>query len=126
MPHGVRLVTSVDVDDSTAGCGVSASAKHELELGDGRRVLLLDDRGWGSSGGWASTSAEAVRETARAVVGPDEPADGQSRAEAESEHWAHLAAAALRQGVSVSPAELAQFPHEVNIGARLLQRLSPG
>ncbi|TDC98051.1 hypothetical protein E1181_31045 [Saccharopolyspora terrae] len=125
MQAGARLVTWVDADDRAAGRNVSASAQHELELADGRRVLLLDDRGWSSSGGWTSTSVEAVRETARAVVGPDEPADGQSRAEAEAEHWAHLAAAALRQGVSVSPAELAQFPHEVNIGDRLLQRLSP-
>lgn len=124
MLTGVRLVTSLDVDDRAAGNGVAVSAKHELELAGGRRVLLLDDRGWGSSGGWASTSVETVCETARTVVGPDEPADGQPRAEVEAEHWAHLASAALRRGVSVSASELAQLPHDVDIGARLLVRLS--
>lgn len=124
MQAGARLVTSVDVDDRAAGENVAVSATHELELVDGRRVLLLDDRGWASSAGWEPTSEETVRETARVVVGPDEPADGQSRAEANAEHRAHLASAALRQGVLVSTSELEQLPHEVVLADRLLQHLT--
>ena len=48
------------------------SARHEAELVDGRRVLLLDDRGWSSSGNvsdiWALTSVEDIEKTARMVV----------------------------------------------------------
>lgn len=42
MPRVVRLVTLADVDARR----VSVSARHEAVLEDGRRVLLLDDRGW--------------------------------------------------------------------------------
>jgi hypothetical protein len=46
---------------------------------DGRRVLLLDDRGWSASGPpgiWAVTSVEEIVDMARTVVGPDEPFGG--------------------------------------------------
>ncbi|TDD89645.1 hypothetical protein E1202_10165 [Saccharopolyspora karakumensis] len=119
-------MTSVDVDERAAGENVGVSAKHELELVGGRRVLLLDDGGWASSAGWERTSEKAVRKTARVVVGPDEPVDGQSPAEAEAEHWAHLASAALRQGVSVSASELEHLPHDVEFDDRLLLHLNTG
>ncbi len=45
----VRLVTFLDVGDSAGPRQVSVSARHEVELGDGRRVLLLDDRGWSAA-----------------------------------------------------------------------------
>jgi len=45
-----RLVTFVDVDDNVADARqMSVSARHEAVLVNGRRVLLLDDRGWSSS-----------------------------------------------------------------------------
>jgi hypothetical protein len=44
MPIVARLVTLVDVDNQSAET-VSVSARHESELSDGMRVLLLDDRG---------------------------------------------------------------------------------
>jgi hypothetical protein len=43
-----RLVTPVELRDADAR-RMSVSARHEAELVDGRRVLLLDDRGWSSS-----------------------------------------------------------------------------
>jgi hypothetical protein len=41
----VRLVTFLDVDDSAGPRQLSVSARHEVERGDGRRVLLPEDRG---------------------------------------------------------------------------------
>ena len=55
------------------------SARHEAVLDDGRRLLLLDDRGWtealrGAGANeiddlWALTSERDIVETARVVVG---------------------------------------------------------
>ena len=60
---------------------MSVSARHEAVLVNGRCVLL-DDRGWSLSGGtfdiWAVTSVEDIVDTARVVVGPDEPFGSRS------------------------------------------------
>jgi hypothetical protein len=97
MTTVARLVTRVDVDDNGADARcMSVSACHEAVLVDGRRVVLLDDRGWTDSlhrvsveevavrhslredipDIWAVTSVEDIEETARCVVGPDEPFEG--------------------------------------------------
>src|SRR5947208_7806627 len=102
MAAVARLVTLVDVRDEVAGARqMSVSARHEAVLADGGRVLLLDDRGWSSSALrassvgevpdsdswrdqpdiWAVMSVEDIEETARVVVGPDEPPDGCSQEE---------------------------------------------
>ena len=45
-----RLATVVDIHDVGADAHtMSVSARHEAELADGRRVLLLDGRGWTSA-----------------------------------------------------------------------------
>jgi hypothetical protein len=77
-------------------------------------ALLLEDRGWtsfhviarreggapyaGSSGHdvpniWAMTSVEEIENTARAVVGPDEPFERRSRSQEdmEADSWTFLA-----------------------------------
>jgi len=88
-----RLVTFVDVADHVADprrMSMSMSARHEAVLADGRRVLLLDDRGWSESGPpdiWAVTSVEAVADTARTVVGPDEPFGDHSYEDIAADHW---------------------------------------
>jgi len=142
-----RLVTLVDVNDEVADTRqMSVSARHEAALADGRRVLLLDDRGWTSSAlrafwppegadgesrqdqldTWAVTSVEDIEETARVVVGPDEPAEGRSQADAEADHWAHLADVLRQQGVVVAPLELKRLPHDVVVSERLLARIGRG
>jgi len=94
MSAVTRLVTFVDLADGVGDTRQTAfSAQHEAVLLDGRRVLLLDDRGWtwssliavqaGASDHdstreeqpdiWATTSVEDIEQTARMVVGPDEP-----------------------------------------------------
>jgi len=134
MPDARRLITSIDIDE-TAGPEfnkdrrLSISALHELELAGGRRLTLLDDRGWaaaGPSGIWSYESVETLTQTARTVVGPDEPPEGRSYEEEAALHWAFLAGIAQEQGVSVEAGELAALPHDVDISAQIRARLTGG
>lgn len=122
MTTVTRLLTIADLDDGGGG-RVSVSARHEAELADGRRVVLLDDRGWASTQRWAAASADEIRETTRTVVGPDEPGDDQSEEDAVAGHWAYLAGILRRQGVVADAAELRGLPHDVLLSPRLLDRL---
>src|SRR6476660_10517752 len=73
---------------------ISVSARHEAVLEDGSRLLLLDDRGWtqelrGAGADrvddlWALTTERDVVETARVVVGPDEPFGRQTQDDMET------------------------------------------
>ncbi|WP_218566572.1 hypothetical protein [Vallicoccus soli] len=127
-----RLVTSIDLDEAAEAAldqhrEVSISALLELELVSGRRLTLLDDRGWSSGGPdsiWSHLSLQQLEETARAVVGPDEPPEGRSYEEEAALHWAHLSKIAHRQGVPVQAGELAALPHDVHISPRIRARLT--
>jgi hypothetical protein len=122
-----RLVTYADVSHRQAHPGqVSITARHELELADGRRVMLLNDRGWGSSGTWAELSLKEVQENARTVVGPDEPPKGRSREEEADLHWSYLERIAQKQGVAVDADELRQLPHDVVLSRQLLATIGAG
>jgi hypothetical protein len=136
-----RLVTVVDVGDVQADPHtMSVSARHEAVLADGRRVLLLDGRGWTStlmrmqSPGdgvtredvtdiWAVTSVEEIEQSARSVVGPDEPFAGYTREELEAGHWEHLSDVLRGQGVVADAAELKQLAHDVVLSEQLLGRI---
>jgi hypothetical protein len=129
-----RLVTFADVDDADVDepRRMSVSVRHEAVLADGRRVLLLVDRGWssslqatpenGSADIWALTSIKDIEDTVRLVVGPDEPFDGRSQEDMEAYHWAWLAEVLHKQGVLVDASELRRLPHEVVLSARLVAR----
>jgi hypothetical protein len=121
------LVTFVDVDDDVADARqMSVSARHEAVLLNGRRVLLLDDRGWSASGPpniWAVTSIEDIVDTARMVVGPDEPFGGRSHEDMEADHWAHLTDVLRQQGVIADALALKRLPHDVVLSERLLARV---
>jgi hypothetical protein len=146
MTAVARLVTFVDVVDNGVGDArqASISARHEAVLMDGRRVLLLDDRGWSFSSlravrmgvvsdrdrwredqpdVWAMTSIEEIEETARVVVGPDEPFDGWSQEDMEADHWTYLSGVLRQQGVVVGPLDLKPLPHDVVLSERLLARV---
>lgn len=127
-----RLITSIDIDEK-AGPGVnddhrsSISALHELELADGPRLTLLDDRGWSTGGTcniWAYETLQGLAETARTVVGPDEPPEGRTQEEEAALHWAYLADVAQEQGVSIGAGELAALPHDVDVSAAIRARLT--
>ena len=123
-----RLVTSVDLEHESAdGRSSTVSARLEAVLVDGRRVLLLDDRGWSSSGSsdiWASTTLQEMENTARMVVGPDEPPPGRSWEAEEALHWAHLAGTLDQHGVPADGVELMRLPHDVVLSEPLLTRLA--
>jgi hypothetical protein len=133
-----RLITLVDLAQEHAR-QVSLSARLEAVLADGRRVLLLDDRGWSFSvlevspgdsaprvreDVWALTSVEEIETTARDVVGPDEPPEGRSQEHAAADHWAYLAGKLREQGVVVDAIELRELPHDVVLSERLLSRVA--
>ena len=124
-----RLVTFVDLDSDHADPRrISVSARLEVGLADGRRLLLLDDRGWSSSGPpdiWATTSLEEIEFTARMVVGPDEPPPGRTHSEEAALHWTALAEILRPHGVVADGSALAQLPHDVVLSDRLLARLGP-
>ena len=147
MSAVTRLVTFVDL---TEGVGdtrqLNFSARHEAVLLDGRRVLLLDDRGWSWSplltvffqagdasdrdstreqqpDVWAMTSVEDIEQEARTVVGPDEPSDGFSEEDAEQCHWAYLSDVLRQHGAVVDALDLRRLPHDVVLSERLLARV---
>jgi hypothetical protein len=136
MPRVVRLLTRADVGGDADDRRVSVSARHEAVLEDGRRLLLLGDRGWSEairgaganevSDLWAITSEHEIAETARVVVGPDEAFGGRSQSDMEADHWRALAETLRTHGVFVDADELSQLPHVVVLSDRLLARLGRG
>ncbi|WP_432548368.1 hypothetical protein [Kineococcus sp. SYSU DK004] len=128
----MRLVTSVELDEvpepDPEERRLAVSALLALEVTAGRRVVLFDDRGWAASGPpglWPRTTADEIAQTARVVVGPDEPFDGSSPEEAAARYWSHLAATARSHGVDVGADALAALPHDVELGPGLRARLAP-
>ena len=125
-----RLVTTVELTrDGSDDRRLEVAARLEAVLADGRSVLLLDDRGWSESGpsGWAAAvSVQDIEETARTVVGPDEPFGDHTAADMAADHWGRLARDLRRAGVRVTAHELASVPHDVVLGAGLRAVLSSG
>jgi hypothetical protein len=104
---------------------MSVRARHEAVLADGRRVVLLNDRGWGG-GTWAQETVQEMERTGRMVVGPDEPFEGRTQADMEADHWDSLARTLEQHGVEVEAAELKALPHDVELSERVLARLGRG
>ena len=129
MAGVLRLKTLVDTRegaDQTAQ--LSVSARVEAVLADGRRIVLLDDRGWTSKrsdGGdpWEFESGEGIRQEALTVVGPDEPTGDDDQVDADAEHWDALARVLRDAGVDVSGAELAAVPQEIELSDRVMTRI---
>jgi hypothetical protein len=128
-----RLVTTVDIDDEADARRLSVSARLEAVADDGRRLPLIDNRGWtetlkgpGANDIWAITSEQDIADTARVVVGPDEPFDGLSRHEIEIDHWNALAEDLCEHGVIVDADQLKRLPHDVVLSERLRARLDRG
>ncbi len=101
---------------------MALSALHLAVLDDGRRLTLLEDRGWAVHGPpdiWRRTSVEAIEADARTVVGPDEPYGSHSQADMDADHWAHLCRVLRQQGVLVDAGELSRLPIDVELSERL-------
>jgi hypothetical protein len=132
MPDVVRLETIADLQRAENARDMSVSARLEAVLADGRRIVLLDGRGWtGSLRGfgaddmdvWVTSSEAEIAETARAVVGPDEAYGGRSQSEMDAGHWTTLAETLRAQGVDATGDDLRRLPHDVVLGERLRARL---
>jgi hypothetical protein len=132
MARVTRLLTSVDIsdadDDGPDARRMSVTARQEAVLDDGRRLVLLDDRGWSGQQTqpniWAFETVEELERTARVVVGPDEPVGDITQAETETGHWDALAGILRAQGVDVEAAALRQLPHDVELSTRLRERVA--
>jgi hypothetical protein len=71
---------------------------------------------------WAHTELAGIEETARTVVGPDEPLPGRTHEEEATLHWA-----ALARGLNVDGIDgptLRQAPHDVELSDALRRRLT--
>ena len=145
-----RLLTSVDIcdadDDGPDARRMSLSAHHEAVLGDGRRVVLLDGRGWNEMlsvvpsdepsapdsrrrelpSVWAFATVDGIKRAARVVVGPDAPFEGRTPADMEADHWEALAQILRRHGVEIEAADLKALPHDVVLSDRVLGRIGRG
>src|SRR5947209_2686790 len=119
MAEVTRLLTFVDIDDRDAR-GLSVSALHQAVLDDGRQVVLSDDRGWTSSRGAAAAPVADIVETARVVVGPDEPFGDRSRTDMEVGYWEALVRTLREEGVVADAAKLRALPHDVELSARVV------
>jgi hypothetical protein len=133
MPSVTRLETVADLRERPDPREMSVTALHQAVLDDGRRVTLLDDRGWAATlhgpgvdeetDAWRLASEREVAATARAVVGPDEPFDDRTQADMERDHWQWLADTLASDGVAVDADELRRLPHDVVLSERLRARL---
>jgi hypothetical protein len=119
-----RLITFADISERVSDPeSVAIELRHEVELMDGRRVLLLGDRGWSSGGTWEQISRAYVEDTARMCVGPDEPFAGHSHEYMAEMHWAPLLDILQKRGVQTDAEELASLRHDVVISGPLLARI---
>ncbi len=124
MSVPARLVTTVDLAPDAHARRLSVTARLHAVLDDGRRVLLLGDRGWseelrggdGSGDGSPLWWEQDVADTARVVVGPDEPFGGRSQADMETDHWQALADTLRARGLAVDGRDVRQLPHDVVLG----------
>jgi hypothetical protein len=135
VSRAVRLVTVADVGEPVDPRDIAVSARHEAVLDDGRRVVLLDGRGFTESlrgpgadavDAWTTTSEDDLAATARVVVGPDEPFGDLTQADMAAGHWARLAETLRARGVSADAQELSRLPHDVELSDALRARLGGG
>jgi hypothetical protein len=126
-----RLVCVVELDEFGLRQRdlISVSVRLDAEFVDGRRVVLLDDRGWSAGSlydddGSLFWDAEEIAEMARVVVGRDEPSGGETAEEMAAGYWAYLSQALRRCGAAVSGEELARAVHDVVLGEQLRSRLA--
>ncbi|WP_374928234.1 hypothetical protein [Kytococcus sedentarius] len=116
-----RLVVTVASDpgpDGTAGCSCHLWAEVS-----GGRVLLLDDRGWGTTAAWSEVTEEGIVKDSLVVTGPDEPWGDMTQDDATAFHFADLARRAAHRGLTVTATELEDLPIEVELSEELRSRL---
>jgi hypothetical protein len=118
----------VDPDDYTGSPGGTSFRVVEYAvLSDGRRITLLDDRGWtqwciGQEAAPAPPlRAEDVRQNALNVVLPDD-----AETSGEDHEWAWFVERLRAAGVHTDRDELRGLPYDVVFGERLQAELDQG
>lgn len=124
MAAVVRLVSVVDINEGSNPLMVSVSVTHMAELDNGQSILLLDDRGWNSNQPWTTSNAEKIQETARTVVGPDEPRDDQTMEDAVAAYWDYIRRILADEGIEASPDNLMKISHDVVLSDGVLRRIN--
>src|SRR4051812_32597925 len=129
MPQVIRLLAVADALDPVSAAQISVSVRLDAVLDDGRTVTLLEGRGWTAelrgpgaadiADIWETTTIREIEQTARVVVGPDEPFGGRTQADMERDHWEALAAGLHEQGIDTQGAELSRLAVEVVTTERL-------
>jgi hypothetical protein len=119
-----RWLVLADSADDPSTRQSSVSVRLDALLDDGRRLTVLDGRGWDSrhsddSPVWPQESADGVQDAALTVIGPDRPVLGETAEEVEAWHWRHLAEILAAQGVDSDPDALAALPSEVELSPRI-------
>jgi hypothetical protein len=122
MSEVERLVTVVDLDDRNPG-GHSARAHLYAALRSGKRIVLLDDRGWSGSAAIDEETLQEVADTARMVVGPDGPGPGETVEQMEACYWQLLVSKLHDGGFDAEAGDLTGLAHDVEISERLRSRL---
>src|SRR6478752_2138325 len=123
MAQVLELITLADLrEDDADAKRISVAVRQEAVLDDGRRILLLDGRGWSSElrgpGAeipdiWATESEHEIAEQAGFVVGPDEPFGDRTQADMERSHWDALAETLCGQGIPMDGDRLRALPRRV-------------
>ena len=147
MDAPVRLVTFAEIDGDENSRQPGMRARLDLELSGGRRVTVLDDRGWSWSVGlfssdpidaaelerqrreidpWSGWSEQDIGEMALEIVGEDsdDPSEGQTLEESRAEYWSYLAGLLREQQIEVEPETLRALPRDVELGERIRARIA--
>ena len=72
---------------------------------------------------WASVTIEELENTSKMVVGPDEEYEEYTQDQMDAFHWATLAKTLHDVGVTITPEELSQLPHDVVLSETIRARL---
>ncbi|MGH3652611.1 hypothetical protein [Glutamicibacter sp.] len=96
----------------------------QAQLDDGQSIVVLDDRGWSTSGEWAQVTPAEIRETSLVAVGPDEPARGWTPAEELHAYWEYIRSFLGTQQIHLPVDVLMNLEHEVRFGPRLQHLLT--
>lgn len=118
--RAVRLVARVELQPQDSWHrGTSFSVVESAVLSDGGEVVLLDDRGWGTSyeqqpGEPFALTADDIAQGVRNVVLPDDAEDS-----GEDHEWAWFVRRLRDVGVATTETELRGLPYDVVPGERL-------
>jgi hypothetical protein len=99
--------------------GLSFSVAEFVELSDGRRIILHNERGFSGTMHWADLTRAELESAVRTSVLPDD----DDEAAVEEHPWEWLAQLAAARGVDVSADDLRKVPHVIEFSDRVVERL---